>query len=551
MLRFESGSAPTGADRVVEATGRSGMTARGTFAPVRTAATVPPGKAVPHLPSLRAVPRRGLFVLMGLAVAAICAVFAVVVIDARSDARRAAETSELNLATALARDIDHTLERLDQSIQAARDAWSDPRVRALDPDLRRLAVFGNIATARQIDRVLIIDRNGAAVADSGFIIPRVHDFRDADFFVAQAGRDVGLFIGPPTKIPEGWRMALCRRLVTRDGTFDGVAVGLFDLDVMAEAYERLLLGRGGSLTLLNSDGDLVVSEPDVPDAIGRSFLGQATFDRMKVGPSGTFTGRSTLDGQSQLYAYQRIGSWPLIQSVAADTDAVYANWRAKAIALGAVLSLVCSGLLMLLAMLKRELAQRVAAETALDDLASKDHLTGLLNRRRFFELAEARCAEAAHQGLGLSLLMIDADHFKSYNDRYGHVAGDQVLAALGRCISGVARRSCDLAARYGGEEFIVLLPGTGEATAFASAEKIRTAVARLATPHDRTPEGIVTVSTGVACIEAGSSLPFGKLVEAADAELYRAKREGRNRSSNNYGSPAPGAFSATPGVLSA
>lgn len=336
-------------------------------------------------------------------------------------------------------------------------------------------------------------------------------------------------------------------MVAQDGSFAGVAVGFYDLGYIAETYKHLPLGRGGTLTLFNSDGSMLVREPAVPDAIGRSFRGKSIFDRMNVGSNGTFEGRSMLDGQSRLYAYQRVGSWPLIQSVAAATDAVYADWRIKAIALGAVLSTLCSGLLVLLFVLKRELLQRVAAETALDRLASTDHLTGLLNRRKFFELAESRCAEAVRRGTGVALLMIDADHFKSYNDRYGHVAGDAVLGAIGGCIRSELRASEDLAARFGGEEFIVLLPGLERAGAFIIAEAIRVAVARLATPHERADAGAVTVSTGLAVVEPGAPVVLDALVEAADGELYRSKRDGRNRSS---GGERPVAR-VPPGLLSA
>ena len=492
-----------------------------------------PFTAAIRLLTLGAAPRRGLFLLISSAVAAIVVVFAVVLADSRADARRAAEAAEGNLTTALARDLDRNVELLDLSIQAARDAWSDPRIRALDPELRQLVVFDHSATASFIDAILVVDRTGAVVADSHSATPPTREFREADFFKAQAARDVGLYIGRPMHVPgkPDWHVAFSRRITADDGSFGGVAVGFLNLGYLTETYQHLPLGPGGVLLLLNADGTLLVREPELRGAIGRSLKGNPVFDRM-IGPdTGAFEGVSSLDGQSRLFAFRRVGILPLIQAVAATTDAVYAGWRIKATVLGAVMAALCSGILALLFGLKGELQHRVAAERALDVLASTDPLTGLANRRRFFERAAARCDAAARDGVPLSVLMIDADHFKSFNDLYGHVARDRVLVALARAIEGEMRVGVDVAARYGGEEFIVLLPGLGRREAFAVAEAIRGAVARMAEPHERATAGIVTVSTGLASAEAGTPPDLRILVEAADAELYRSKRDGRNRSS--------------------
>ncbi len=483
--------------------------------------------------SFQSLPRRGLFLLIGAAVAAILVVFAVVLVGARDDARRTAGEAEMNLATALARDMDRSVELLNLSIEAARDAWSDPRVRALDPALRQMVVFDHSATARSIDAILIVDRDGEVVADSRSVTPQRDSFRDADFFTAQQARDVGLVVGPPMRMPgkPGWHIAFSHRITAQDGSFGGVSVGFLNLADLSETYRRLPLGPGGALLLFNVDGTLLMREPVVRGLVGRTFKGSAVFDRMAGTDGGSFEAASSLDARRRLFAYRRVGSLPLIQGVAATTDEVYAGWRMKAAVLAVVMAILCSGILALLVGLKRELQQRVAAERALDVLASTDPLTGLANRRKFFERAEVCCAEAVRDGRALSVLMIDADHFKSFNDRYGHAAGDRVLVAIGRAIADGTRVDIDLAARYGGEEFIVLLPGLDRVQAFAVAETVRAAVARLAEPHERAPAGFVTVSIGVASAEAGRTPDLRALVEAADGELYRSKRDGRNRSS--------------------
>ena len=481
--------------------------------------------------SLRAIPGRGHLLAMSAALFAICGIFAVVMADARSDARRVAEAFGVNLATALAQDMARNVELLDLSIQAARDSWADPRVRALASDLRQSVVFDHSATAQYIDSVLVIAPDGSVQADSLAAVQRLDNYAGADFFRAQVERDVGLFVSRPMKIAgkPGWSMAFSRRISDREGRFGGVAVGILNLGYLNAVYKRLDVGPGGSLFLFNADGTMLAREPQSGNAVGRSFAGSPAFEGTQNARSGAFEAVSTLDGQARLYSFHRVGDLPLIQNVAVSTEVVFSAWWRKALVLGGILVVLCVGTLAMFFTLKHELVQRVAAQKALSDLASKDDLTGLLNRRRFFEIAEARFADP--QASAVSVLMIDADHFKSYNDRYGHVAGDAVLAALGRCISGEVRGGTDLAARFGGEEFIVLLAGASREHAFLVAEAIRAAVERLSTSHERSLAGIVTVSIGVASGRTGAWGGLSALVEAADAELYRSKRAGRNRSS--------------------
>jgi diguanylate cyclase (GGDEF)-like protein len=169
-----------------------------------------------------------------------------------------------------------------------------------------------------------------------------------------------------------------------------------------------------------------------------------------------------------------------------------------------------------------DFTQRYRAE------ALHDSLSGLPNRRQFdaFHLAEWRRAADSRQYL--SLVMIDVDMFKAYNDTYGHAAGDRCLVRVAEAIQSCVRQRNDLCARLGGEEFVAILPGTTAAGAAIVAENICEAVRSAAIPHERSPFGVVTVSAGVAAaVPAGNH--DGTLFEAADASLYRAKANGRNR----------------------
>ncbi|HEY0785397.1 MAG TPA: diguanylate cyclase [Acidobacteriaceae bacterium] len=163
----------------------------------------------------------------------------------------------------------------------------------------------------------------------------------------------------------------------------------------------------------------------------------------------------------------------------------------------------------------------------LSRVAALDDLTQIANRRTFNQTLDAETA--ARSGLRqLSLLLLDVDYFKQYNDLYGHLPGDSCLKQVARVIETVVRRDADLAARFGGDEFVALLPVTDEEGATLIARAIAAGVARLAIPHAGNPHGIVTVSIGIACWPAGARLRQKALLECADQALYQAKGNGRN-----------------------
>jgi diguanylate cyclase (GGDEF)-like protein len=175
-------------------------------------------------------------------------------------------------------------------------------------------------------------------------------------------------------------------------------------------------------------------------------------------------------------------------------------------------------------------AQLEDANRRLAALSITDGLTGLANRRHFDDVLRTECARAARPGQPLALVMLDVDHFKAFNDRYGHQAGDACLVRVAHALAAAVRRSGDLAARYGGEEFAIVLPNTGADEARQVGETLRGAVEALAIAHAGAAAGRVTISVGVA-LRPGLEADHGPdaLLRLADAALYRAKGEGRNR----------------------
>ncbi|WP_332118189.1 diguanylate cyclase [Azorhizobium caulinodans] len=178
---------------------------------------------------------------------------------------------------------------------------------------------------------------------------------------------------------------------------------------------------------------------------------------------------------------------------------------------------------------RRNEAERRALNERIYQLSITDGLTGISNRRRFDEALASLVAQHARSGKPLSVILIDIDHFKAFNDHYGHLSGDDCLRQVAAVIASLMRGESDLAARFGGEEFACVLPGLDLAGAASVAERLRSGIAGLGIPHAKVDGGHVTASIGAVCCERPMAQTSHGLLATADALLYRAKGEGRNR----------------------
>ena len=178
-----------------------------------------------------------------------------------------------------------------------------------------------------------------------------------------------------------------------------------------------------------------------------------------------------------------------------------------------------------------ELGRQLAEKNAmLEKLSSLDGLTGIANRRRFDEALDQEWRRGRREQHALSLILIDVDYFKRYNDRYGHLRGDDCLRQVATGLAEVVHRPGDLVARYGGEEFVVLLPHTEEAGAATVAEALRAKIEGLAIPHALSETAqVVTISLGSATMRPSGDAGAEAVIAAADLALYAAKTGGRNR----------------------
>ncbi len=181
--------------------------------------------------------------------------------------------------------------------------------------------------------------------------------------------------------------------------------------------------------------------------------------------------------------------------------------------------------------LKETETQLRATTEQLRLLATTDGLTGLTNRRAFDQALDAELSRARRSGNPLSLLLIDVDRFKRYNDIYGHQAGDEVLKTVAVCLRSALRRPGDTAARYGGEEFVAILPNTDEDGAFFLGDEFREALRALRVPHQGSEQGELTASVGLATLDAeeARTVDAAEFVRRADEALYNAKEAGRDR----------------------
>lgn len=163
-------------------------------------------------------------------------------------------------------------------------------------------------------------------------------------------------------------------------------------------------------------------------------------------------------------------------------------------------------------------------------LSREDGLTGLANRRFFNETLAREWAVAEREQQPVSLVFVDVDHFKPYNDTYGHLEGDNALRAVGKALKGMVRRPADMAARYGGEEFVLLLPNTDEEGALAVAQDVRNAIDALQIPHRSSKAARhLTVSIGLSTLVPGNDNSLSTLIDQADEGVYAAKKAGRHR----------------------
>ncbi|MCU1780236.1 sensor domain-containing diguanylate cyclase [Pseudomonas sp. 14P_5.3_Bac1] len=463
----------------------------------------------------------------------IVAIVAVLLIREHANTLQTATRTANNITQLIDADVLRNVELYDMALKGLIAATERNDLQSVSADIRHLVQFDRSAAAPYKGDILLLDANGEVIADSSLLTPKSGNFADRDYFqVQRKAPDIGLYISRPFMArcvcDDQWRIAFSRRVSGPDGRFQGVAVASMRLSYFHQLFSSLNIGSNSTINLINQQGILLAQHPMLElDMIDKDLSQQPNVGRMLKERDGSFRGVSSVDHRERLYSFSTVGNLPLIVAVALSTDEVFAQWKRAALLISLATGVLCIGLLWLSWMLSNELRRRHRAEQVLSELAATDALTGLANRRILDQRLRLEWDRAQRSTEPLTLLMIDVDHFKAFNDRHGHHGGDEALRTVARVIEDNIRRPADLAARYGGEEFAVVLPHTDAKGAWVIAEHIRSSVEHL--PRCAGAERPITVSIGMSTWDKRSRVSLEALLLSADQALYEAKHSGRNR----------------------
>ena len=446
-----------------------------------------------------------------------------------------AENDAVMLAGSLGQHAQDTLEMVDVVLTGAADriAISDRSLAdlyAIDEGLAR-----QLRQAWRIRSIMAFDEAGHQFVSSQ---PQVQDWFSLSgtnsFELHAKNTDPALRIGAPAKSPtnDDWIVPITRRLDKPDGSFGGILVATIRVNYFTGFYKSVGEASSAIISLLSRDGKLLSRYPLIEDMIGSNVArGLWQSDVLKKS-DGTLRFSSPVDAVDRVYGFTNTPDYPLVVFVGLSRETILAGWLRDAL----IHLIGAAGLIALFAVIGMKLAKHVglrqSSEREFAKLARIDGLTGVMNRRSFDEVFRKAWLTAASSTKPLSLLLLDVDHFKAFNDTYGHPAGDTCLQIVASAMIETVYKPADRVARYGGEEFAVLLPDTGEASAQIVAERIRMAIEDLALPNKASSvQPTLTVSIGVATHNpgVGNTSTTADFLSDADRALYKAKFLGRNQ----------------------
>lgn len=430
------------------------------------------------------------------------------------------------VAVSLGSDIAIYDALLKEMVREAEDAH-----RPLFPERVRDRVrFGQALSRDFLDDAYIVDKTGRIAAPLDTSGGKAVNVADRDYFRShETNPSLGLYISQPyaSRTHGGvLSVALTRRISAEDYSFAGVAVIALRLDRLGTEVSTLDSTDLKTVEVVEEKGTVLACSPceSVRPGTLVHLPGDATRDRnLTTALSFPYGARAAA------YRSVRVPGASMYVVVTPSTEALTREWYRHALMFGSIASICAATLIAGSWLLVVAIRTRSTAAARLVSLSVTDGLTGLSNRRALDAKLESEWRRAKRSGNPLSVLFVDIDYFKHFNDEYGHSIGDDVLRAVAKNIGSHTRRDADMAARYGGEEFAIVLPDTDATSAAAMAEQVRRDVERLHIAHVGSTLGMVTVSVGAATGVAGECDSAEAVLKAADEQLFVAKQSGRNR----------------------
>ena len=462
-----------------------------------------------------------------------------------------AEQMAINLSLSQARQAEDTFLQTELALrEVQRELQTQIMTASVDGDA--LSKTMRIAQSRlpQLHGLFYYDARGKWIATSMSRTSGEINNSDREYFsYHRASQRNSVHVGPVIRSRSTQELVIPVSLRVNDSAngFAGVLLATIRVDYFRRFYSYYELGANDVLVLMLADSSVLYARPMPDSYIGKNLSSSHLFRKMLAeADQGSGQWKAALDGQKRIFGFVRSERYPLIVAAGYDKSALFTRWingRVQDVMLSlALLAVILSLGIFLLRQARntlryqRELTrlrdELTVANLSLEGLAHSDGLTGVANRRYFDRMLHENLQQARVNGQPVSLILIDIDYFKHYNDTYGHVAGDECLKAIATILKNFAMRKNDLPARYGGEEFALILPRYSLEEALKLASAIVSAVYQLNIPHSSSelPVKRITLSAGCATEAAGDQQKsLSGLIERADSALYRAKRNGRNR----------------------
>ncbi|KPY39999.1 Uncharacterized protein ALO48_04023 [Pseudomonas syringae pv. rhaphiolepidis] len=450
-----------------------------------------------------------------------------------------AKISVSNIVLAADQQAQDTIRQADNTLRDLVERVQHDGVEGAQQARLAKLMAQDVVNVDGIQGIFIYDAQGNWVANSFSQGIQVKNNSDRAYFAYHRDNaDESIHVGSIVESRSTGDMVIpiSRRINAADGTFAGVALATVPVAYFQTFFKRMDVDDKGVIFLALNNGDLLARRPTLTALMTTNVAKGDIFTRyLPYSDSGTAVIKSVVDGVDRIYAYRRVSELPIVAAAGVSCQHVFAPWWAYAYRSMALVGMITFSLVLLGFFLYRQIQHLITAENELsiaraelEVIARTDSLTHLANRRCFDTNLQKEWGRASRNNSFIAIILLDIDWFKQYNDRYGHLMGDDCLIRVAGLIGGCIKRPGDLAARFGGEEFVILLPGTDLAGALSVAEEVRLSIEAAFIEHSASPMGNITISSGVVATKAHEREGYTAVLEEADRLLYCAKSKGRN-----------------------